>query len=62
MRLVGNRDLVFMGRRRPALDIALGRPLWYAEVIVREDKEGETSYHIQYGFRKVRLPGCKEQL
>lgn len=62
VRLVGNRDLLFRGRRRPALDIALRCPVWYAEVIVKEDKEGESSYHIQYGFRKVRLPGCKEQL
>lgn len=62
VRLVGNRDLLFRGRRRRALDIALGCPLWYAEVIVKEQKDGEASYHIQYGFRKVRLPGREEQL
>ena len=62
VRLVGNRDLLFRGRRRRALDVALGCPLWYAEVIVKEHKDGEASYHIQYGFRKVRLPGREEQL
>jgi len=62
VRLVGNRDLLFRGRRRRALDIALGCPVWYAEVIVKEDTEAESSYHIQYGFRKVRLPGRQEQL
>jgi len=62
VRLVGNRDLLFTGRRRRALDIALGCPVWYAEVVVKEGTEGESSYHIQYGFRKVRLPGRQEQL
>jgi len=62
VRLVGNRDLLFKGRRRAAEEIARGCPLWYADVIVKEDKEGESSYHIQYGFRKVHLPGRSEQL
>ena len=36
VRLVGNRDLLFRGCKRAALDIARGCPLWYAEVIVKE--------------------------
>ena len=44
------------------MDISLGCRLAYAEVIVREDKDGETAYRIEYGFRKVKLPGRDEQL
>jgi len=62
VRLVGNRDLLFRGRKRAALDIALGCPLWYAEVIVKQEQDGEKAYHIEYGFRKVKLPGREEQL
>jgi len=62
VRLVGNRDLLFRGRKRGALEIALGCPLWYAEAIVKEEQDGEKVYHIQYGFRKVKLPGREEQM
>lgn len=62
VRLVGNRDLLFKGRRGAAREIALGCPVWYSDVIVKQDKEGEIAHHIRYGFRKVRLPGRKEQL
>jgi len=58
----GDRHLVFRGRKRPALDIAQGCPTLYADRIVRESKEGERSYQIEYGFRKVKLPGRNEQL
>jgi hypothetical protein len=58
----GDRHLVFRGRNRPALDIAQGCPTPYADCIVRESKEGERSYQIEYGFRKVKLPGRNEQL
>ena len=30
--------------------------------MVRETKGGERSYTIEYGFRKVKLPGRPEQL
>jgi hypothetical protein len=58
----GDRHLAFRGRNRPAPDIAQGCPTLYADRIVRESKEGERSYQIEYGFRKVKLPGRNEQL
>ena len=62
IRLVGDRNLVFRGRLRTAEDIARGCPLSYAETIVKEGKDGEKSSHLAYGYRKVRLPGRREQL
>jgi len=62
VRLVGNRDLLFRGRKRAALEIAQQCPVWYAEVITKQEQDGEKAYHIEYGFRKVRLPGREEQL
>jgi len=58
----GDRNLVFRGRLRAAEDIAQGCLLPYAETIVKEDKDTEKTYHLTYGFRKVRLPGREEQL
>ena len=34
----------------------------YADTIVKEVKGEEKVYRIEYGFRKVKLPGRKEQL
>ena len=34
----------------------------YADTIVKEVKGEEKVYHLEYGFRKVKLPGRKEQL
>jgi len=58
----GDRHLLFRGRMRPTIDIAQGCPILYADRIVRETKDGERSYQIEYGFRKVKLPGRNEQL
>jgi hypothetical protein len=62
IRLIGDRHLVFRGRGREALDLARGCPMLYAETIVREEKGEEKSSHIEYGFRRVKLPGRNEQL
>ena len=61
-RLVGDRDLIFRGQRRQALDLARGCPMRYAETLVREEGGKERSYHLEYGFRHVRLPGRDELL
>ena len=61
-RLVGNRDLVFRGRRRQAADLAEGCSMRYTETVIREDGGKERSYHLEYGFRCVRLPGRDEPL
>ena len=34
----------------------------HAETIVKEVKGEEKAYHIEYGFRRVRFPGRKDQL
>jgi len=60
--LRGDRNVVFRGRLRLERDIAQGCPMYYAEHIVKEESEGEKGYHIEYGYRKVKLAGRDEQL
>lgn len=62
VRLVGDRHLVFRGVHRAALDLAHGCTMRYAERVVRETDEGEKVYHLEFGFRRVRLPGRDEEL
>ena len=62
IRQVGDRHLIFRGRPRLAEDLAKGCPLWYRETIVKEDKGKEKTYHLEYGYRKVRFPGRSEDL
>ncbi len=57
MRRVGDRHLIVRGRRRSARDLARGVALRYAETVVREAGGGEKKVHLQYGFRRVKLPG-----
>jgi hypothetical protein len=60
VRLVGDRHLVVRGRNRLARDLAGGVKMRYAETLVREAAGGEKKVHIEYGFRKVRLPGRRD--
>ena len=62
VRLVGDRDLVFRKRKRLASALARRCRMLYAETIVKEEKGKEKTYHIEYGFRPVKLPGRGEQL
>jgi hypothetical protein len=62
IRLQGDRHLVYRGRRVLGVDLAAWCPTLYAERITREDSSGEKVYNVEYGFRKVRLPGRKERL
>lgn len=62
IRLKANRTLKFRGHPRQVLDLARGCPLWYRERIVKEGKEGEKSYLLQFGFRAVKLPGRPDEL
>jgi hypothetical protein len=57
IRLVGNRNLRVRGQTRLASDIARGARMRYAETLVKESAGGEKKVHIEYGFRRVRLPG-----
>jgi len=60
--LVGDRNLVYRGKEVLALSLAESCPLLYRERVVKEDKGEEKAYTVEYGFRKVRLPGRKERL
>lgn len=62
VRLVGDRNLVYRGKEILALSLAESCPLLYRERVVKEDKGQEKAYTVEYGFRKVRLPGRKERL
>lgn len=62
VRLTGDRHLVFRGVRREARELARGCNLRYAETVVREEGGTERSYQLEYGFRRVKLPGRSEQL
>jgi hypothetical protein len=57
-----NRDLVVRRRERRSVDVARRCKMLYAETIVKEEKGEEKVYHIEYGFRPVKLPGREEQL
>ena len=58
IRLKGDRNVVFRNRARNVLDVARRCRMLYAETIVKEEK----AYHIEYGFRPVKLSGRDEQL
>ena len=62
IRMRGDRHVVFRGKERSMLDVAHGCPLPYAERIVKEVKGKEKVYHVEYGFRRIRLPWHPEPL
>lgn len=62
MRLVGNRHLMCGGRPVLARDIAARCPMLYADRYVREESGSERVYVIEYGYRRVKLPGRREKL
>lgn len=62
IRLVGDRHLLYRGRKILAQELANNCPLPYAEKVVKEEKGKERIYIVQFGFRRVRLPGREERL
>jgi hypothetical protein len=62
IRLVGDRHLIYRGERISAKELALRCPMFYIERIIKEEKHKEKVYHLEFGYRKVKLPGYKEQL
>ena len=62
VRIVGNRNLVAKGREVLAERLAQGCSLPYAATIVKEEKGKEKTYHLEFGFRPVKLPDRKEPL
>lgn len=60
IRLVGDRHRVVRGRLRRADDLARGVQFRYAETVVPEAAGGQKKCHLEYGFRKVKLPGRRD--
>lgn len=62
IRLVGDRHLVYNGKRILALELAEKTKPIYSETIVRIYQNREKVYLIQVGYWAVRLPGYDRQL
>lgn len=62
IRLVGTRNLLFRGKEMLARTIGDGCPMMYADTVVKDEKGKEKTYHLEYGYRPVKLPGRDEQL
>ena len=62
IRLIGTRHVVCGGRRVLARDVAERCPMLYADRVVKEDDGKERVYRIEYGYRRVKLPGRREKL
>jgi len=62
IRMVGNRHLLVGKNKRLAIAIACDCSTPYAETIVKMEHGREKCYTISFGFRKVKLPGYKQQL
>jgi len=62
IRLVGNRHLLYRGKKVLASELAHRCRYPYADRIVKEDSDTEKAYTIEYGFLKVKLPKREEQL
>ena len=62
VRLVGNRHLIWNGKKHRAEALAADCPLPYAETIWRERADGtEKAIRLEFGYRKVRLPGFEQR-
>ena len=57
IRLRGDRHLVYRGRRHRAGELAARCSTYYAEAVVRRIGGEEAVCTIEYGYRKVKLPG-----
>ena len=62
IRQVGSRFLTFNGKDQDELEIAQSCPMKYTETIIKETKSGEKTYSLDFGMRKVKLPGRNEQM
>ena len=62
IRLKGDRHLIYKGTATVTKLLAGRCPLPYAEMLLKEEKGQEKVYRVEYGVRKVKLPGRREQL
>lgn len=56
IRLVGDRHLLCGRGKKSALDLANQCKCLYTDTIIKEEDGQEKTYHISYGYLKVRLP------
>lgn len=62
IRMTTQRDLVVRAKKRNVLKLAESCTMSFSDQIIKEGKNGKKVYQIEYGFRKVKLPGYKQQL
>jgi len=62
IRMTGERHVIYRGQAVLSRELGARCPMGYAERMVREKDGKEKMYHIEYGFRNVRLPGRREEL
>lgn len=62
LRLKVDRHLVYRRKKQSVYEHALACPLLYSERIVKEDAGREKIYHLEFGYRPVKLPERKESL
>lgn len=62
IRLIGHRYLSYAGKEVLAADLAQSCPMLYAETVVKVDEGREKIYHLEFGYRKVKLSGRPEEL
>jgi len=60
IRMRGDRDVLFRGHKRRMLDVALGCPTWFAQRVTKQRDGQEVSLHLEYGYRKIKLPGIDQ--
>ncbi len=58
----GDRHVIFNGTLRSEQVVAAGCAMKYAETIVKETREGEKVYKLEFGARAVRLPESDQRL
>jgi hypothetical protein len=61
-RLVGNRHLIYNGKKMLASDVAAGCRALHAKPVIRIEDGKERTYILHFGFRRVFLPGRAEPL
>lgn len=50
------------GSRQEATQVGAGCLMSFKDTIIKEDRDGEKRYDLEYGFRPVKLPDRDEQL
>lgn len=62
IRQVGSRDVIYKGNKKLVETLAEECPMVYAERIIKEEKNKEKIYDLEFGYRKIKVSGYKDQL